>query len=357
MTRVSGVPYNRGFAKASMNRGRTFYVLMSIAYMAMIFVLSSTRLALPGGGENGTAPPWLTHAFVLLYNAAHVPLFGGFAFLVHRAAKAGRGAVESGEERGPGGSTSFARFDEPTRGSVLVTVAVVLAYSVVDEIHQSLTPGRIPSAFDIVLNAIGCAMALGVARYGWRGFRVAMLALAVVAVVVIEVGDRLAEHERWFWRTVSQRITPIDGSGRISSFASERRWGPFPPDDESVTLEVVSRDGERDLAFGVPADPEGFRGVRSKSMPVDWRGVRAVRLDLDLDSAAPVSFALGLHPFFEGATFHVQRIVPPGSSTVRFDLDGFTSAIDPRSVREVRLFVRRPDSSVQVRLHDLYVER
>lgn len=335
-----------------MNRGRTFYVLMSIAYMAMIFVLSSTRLSLPGGAPDGDAPYWLTHAFVLLYNAAHVPLFGGFAFLVHRAAKAEPST--SGEA---GTEAAARRLDEPTRRSVLVTVTIVLAYSVVDEIHQSLTPGRIPSAFDIVLNAIGCAMALGVARYGWRGFRVAAVVLAFVAIGVIEVGDRLAEHERLFWRTVSQRISPIDEAGNISSFASERRWGPFPPDDEEIEIELVREAGKRDLAVRIPADPAGFRGVRSKSMPVDWSGVRAVRLDLDLDAPEAVSFALGLQPFFDDEVFHVHATVEPGRSTVRFALDAMEDEIDASRVRGVRLFVRRPAFEVRLRLRDLEVER
>src|SRR5690606_5126483 len=43
---------------------------------------------------------------------------------------------------------------------VVVTLALVVVYGITDEIHQSFVPGRHPSAFDVVVDAIGALAAL-----------------------------------------------------------------------------------------------------------------------------------------------------------------------------------------------------
>ena len=123
-----------------MNRSRSFYVVLSLLYTGGIFVLSSTKISLPSAAFDGETPNLLGHGLIVLLNFMHVPLFGGFTWSVHRA------VATRGTEYLPGPRC------------VLATALLVLLYSLLDELHQSLTPGRIPSAFDVVLNGIGATM-------------------------------------------------------------------------------------------------------------------------------------------------------------------------------------------------------
>lgn len=320
---VNRVAYNRDFRRIQpMKQSRSRYVLLSIAYMAVIFALSSMRVPLPAGALDSENPNWFGHLLVLLMNIAHVPLFGGFTYFVHRAA-----------------ATRGDRYDPDLRALVM-TVLVVLLYSFFDELHQSLTPGRIPSAFDVVLNLIGATMAIGVVRFGVRRFRLAIIALFVVAIVVTEVGGRVTEQERLLWRTVHQRLFGTGAEGEISAFDSERRWGPFPPLAETVRLVVAnehSRHGRGALQVTVPAG--GPIGIRSKSMPVDWSSFDEALLDITNPGSAPITVSIGLHPYFGDDTFHVPAELPPGTHVLRFPLKGLGDRIDPRRIRSVRFII------------------
>jgi hypothetical protein len=100
----------------------------------------------------------------LAANGAHFVIFGVFAVLILLAAE---GAMR-----------------------VRVTLAVVLSivYAIVDEIHQSLVPGRDASVWDACADAAGAAWfsaALVWVLRGGRGSRAAMLALAPVGVLFV----------------------------------------------------------------------------------------------------------------------------------------------------------------------------
>lgn len=71
-----------------------------------------------------------------LYNAAHVPAFGILAVLA--------GALA------------------PPRWRVLVGVSTALLYGIVDECHQSYTPGRTSSWTDVLSDTVGGSFALAV---------------------------------------------------------------------------------------------------------------------------------------------------------------------------------------------------
>jgi VanZ family protein len=48
------------------------------------------------------------------------------------------------------------------RRALLVAAAISIIYSFTDEYHQSFVPGRDPSPFDLVIDAAGIAVAVGI---------------------------------------------------------------------------------------------------------------------------------------------------------------------------------------------------
>lgn len=55
--------------------------------------------------------------------------------------------------------------DVGRRGSAWLSVAISCGYGVLDELHQSFVPGRIPDLFDLLADAAGAAVAVTV----WYG--------------------------------------------------------------------------------------------------------------------------------------------------------------------------------------------
>jgi len=51
-------------------------------------------------------------------------------------------------------------WDLSVRKAVVWTMLIALLYGVLDEIHQSFTPGRVPSSADVVADVLGAAIAL-----------------------------------------------------------------------------------------------------------------------------------------------------------------------------------------------------
>ena len=58
---------------------------------------------------------------------------------------------------------SGARLTRIGSRAVLAALVLTVAYGVSDEVHQSFVPGRTPDVDDVVADAIGAAVALGVA--------------------------------------------------------------------------------------------------------------------------------------------------------------------------------------------------
>jgi VanZ family protein len=95
------------------------------------------------------------------HNAAHVPAFGLLALLVLLAAGASRGAW--------------------------VGIAAAACYGVVDEIHQSFTPGRDASWKDVLSDTVGGCLVVAVFLWWIRGrteARTWALALVPLALIV-----------------------------------------------------------------------------------------------------------------------------------------------------------------------------
>lgn len=82
-----------------------------------------------------------------LYNSAHAPLFGLIVFWLLIAFPRERGWPRTGKR------------------AVLLAWGVALAYAVVDELHQSSTPGRDASGLDVLTDALGAACTLWLAAY------------------------------------------------------------------------------------------------------------------------------------------------------------------------------------------------
>jgi len=115
--------------------------LLALCWAALIWRLSSR--AVP-------TPVEVHFVWELLSNLAHAPLFGLLclfsAALVLRARRGESGPV-------------FAR------ARVAGLLAWIALYGVVDEWHQSRTPGRDPSAYDVVTDLAGAALVLWIASY------------------------------------------------------------------------------------------------------------------------------------------------------------------------------------------------
>jgi VanZ family protein len=125
---------------------------LALGWAAMIWRASSWT-------PSGEPESWFTS---YLGNGAHVVIFGVLAALVHVALRAA---------------------PRPEAATFLL----VVLYAVVDEVHQSYVPGRHPSVFDLVSDAVGALWALAVLDWLQVGGRarawrvVAILPLALLA--------------------------------------------------------------------------------------------------------------------------------------------------------------------------------
>lgn len=109
--------------------------LLALAHGAWIWWLSSRSF--PGGGS----PFW-----GFLSNSLHFFLFGGLALLLAEACRRAGGW---------------------SRDALLGVLVLTGTYGIVDEWHQSWTPGRQPDAFDVCVDLLGALAALCL----WWGVR------------------------------------------------------------------------------------------------------------------------------------------------------------------------------------------
>jgi VanZ family protein len=114
-------------------RGLAWYWLPPLAWMGLIFFLSSQRLA-------GPSQPWLAE---LLTKGAHFSIYAILAFWWWRALSRGR------------------RVEKVILAAVFVISAL---YGASDEFHQSFVPGRDASWLDWLTDVVGAAVALWVIR-------------------------------------------------------------------------------------------------------------------------------------------------------------------------------------------------
>ena len=111
-----------------------FSLLIPIAYMALIFGLSS----IPG------SPPaqdylWLHWIFGMVKNSLHIPLFAGLAWLLR---------------------WSLTAITGNKRLLIMLAFCLTVIYGIFDEWHQSFTPYRTSSFSDLMLDTTGAILAL-----------------------------------------------------------------------------------------------------------------------------------------------------------------------------------------------------
>lgn len=114
-------------------------LLIVVLWGLVIWDLSSTRVPLPRGPHLG---------WEFLSNLAHAPLFGLLALWV---------AAVVLRERDGG-------WPRPSRARDALVLGSVLAYGVLDELHQSRVPGRDASALDVLTDVVGAAVVLWIVR-------------------------------------------------------------------------------------------------------------------------------------------------------------------------------------------------
>lgn len=112
---------------------------LPVLWAGLIWRLSSRPVPFPTG---------VSIVWELVSNLAHAPLFG--LLCLFSAAFSWRGS------RG---------WPVVGRARALALVALVGAYGVLDEWHQSRTPGRDSSAFDVVTDVVGASMVLWIVAY------------------------------------------------------------------------------------------------------------------------------------------------------------------------------------------------
>ena len=67
-----------------------------------------------------------------------------------------------------GATLAWGKRKSGTRLPHWVLIAVGIAYGAADELHQRFTPGRIPSAADLLADAVGVVVGYGVVLTVWR---------------------------------------------------------------------------------------------------------------------------------------------------------------------------------------------
>jgi len=112
-----------------------FALLLTGAWALLIFDLSSHSVRVPVHPN----PIW-----ELLSNLAHAPLFGTLTlFLAALLLREREGAWPS-----------------PRRARILLVLGCVLVYGILDELHQSRTPGRDASPLDVLTDLVSGAVVL-----------------------------------------------------------------------------------------------------------------------------------------------------------------------------------------------------
>ena len=131
----------RGAMYFAMTRKRINWIIATIAYVAMIFVLASLA------GNHIPQAHMVPHRFLeVLQNALHIPLYAGLAWLLVHAMR--------GQDL---------RLSRRATGTIAITA---LAIAMTDEWIQSHVPGRTASLLDIGLDLIGVLAVLGAKRSG-----------------------------------------------------------------------------------------------------------------------------------------------------------------------------------------------
>lgn len=166
----------RAVGRLFLRQPRCVAFVLPVAWAAFIWRMSAEATLIDVGLS---LPEWLAS---VLHDLGHPVAFGLLALLlVPLLPRVGVGRARW---------VAWTR----TRGAALFAVA--LAYGIVDEWHQSCVPGRVPSVFDVLSDAVGAATVLVVVGYLSRPHvehaglirRLVLGAIACVAAAVVSSG-------------------------------------------------------------------------------------------------------------------------------------------------------------------------
>lgn len=144
-TRRDGVGILRAAGRALLWPPRALAALLPLAWAGLLWRFSSVS---DDVDLELSLPEWLLS---IVHDLAHPAAFGLLALLL----------VPLLPRRGTGEARWVAW--SRSRGGVLF--AVVLAYGLVDEWHQSLVPGRVASLLDVLSDVVGAGAVLAVVAY------------------------------------------------------------------------------------------------------------------------------------------------------------------------------------------------
>ncbi len=111
------------------------YLMLPLLYMGIIFLLSS----ISGDDSLKNVDPFTGAIKTIIYNGAHIPLFALLAWLW---------------------CWSLAGWNISLSGRLILAFCFTAIYGVVDEWHQSFTPGRDTSFLDVMLDMLGAYIAV-----------------------------------------------------------------------------------------------------------------------------------------------------------------------------------------------------
>lgn len=115
-----------------------------LLWMALLFVLSG----IPGNPSADSGSPGWSNLLPppSIQNLLHVPVYGVLAWLWCR---------------------TLVRLGPTPRRAAGWALVLTVAYAGLDEWHQSLVPGRFPSATDVLLDTIGAILAVTLFSQRW----------------------------------------------------------------------------------------------------------------------------------------------------------------------------------------------
>lgn len=114
---------------------RQQHLTLPFIYMGVIFLLSS----IPGDGSPAITNPPLYTLKTIVFNGAHIPLFALLAWLW---------------------CWSLAGWNIALNNRLILAFCFTTIYGVIDEWHQSFTPGRDASFLDVMLDMLGACIAV-----------------------------------------------------------------------------------------------------------------------------------------------------------------------------------------------------
>lgn len=309
-----------------------------LAPLCCIALLVGAVVFAPMGGHT----LWLR----TLHNFAHVPIFGGIAIAGLLMARAWSDAAVRGRWFG-----------------YCVGFALAALLGAATEAAQSVT-GRDASWLDLGNDVLGAAAFLALfaawdkgARTAVRvgAFAIGVVALAVAAMPLVTMGRAYAQRARVF--PVVAEFEQALGTAFISTRFAAIAVEPLP----------ASWSAELQRALRIDFYEDRWPGIEFTEPPADWRGYRALHVDVANPSAVPLAFTVRIDDFAhngrEADRFNrMFTLEPYARSTFVIPLEDIENAprerrFDLARVRRIIVFRSQPSQAPTLYLVRMALER